>query len=101
MQCIPRIALQATVNNEGKLPILAFPNGGCSNTSITHEKVLSEIASHGCILRQFGALQMTFHDRARGKAWKTVQYLWSPWIGQPHKAKTKKVNIITTLILIK
>ena len=60
--------IKAAVKNEGKLPILAFANGGCSNTSITHEKVLSEIASHGYIVIAIGALQMTFDDREHGRA---------------------------------
>ncbi|TDH28718.1 alpha/beta hydrolase [Segetibacter sp. 3557_3] len=41
---------------EGKLPVIVFGNGGCSNTSITHEKVLSEIASHGYIIIAVGPL---------------------------------------------
>ena len=48
-----------SVQKEGKLPILVFANGGCSDTSITHERVLSEIASHGYIVIAIGALQMT------------------------------------------
>jgi hypothetical protein len=55
--------IETTAKKEGKLPLLVFANGGCSNTSITHEKVLSEIASHGYIVIAIGALQMTLQDR--------------------------------------
>ncbi|MCW9706062.1 poly(ethylene terephthalate) hydrolase family protein [Fodinibius salsisoli] len=44
---------------EGLLPVMVFANGGCSNTSISHERVLSEIASHGYIVIAIGALQKT------------------------------------------
>lgn len=47
----------AAAEEEGPLPVMVFANGGCSNTSITHERVLSEIASHGYIVIAIGALQ--------------------------------------------
>ncbi len=48
---------------EGRLPVLVFANGGCSDTSITHEKMLSEIASHGYIVIAIGSMQMHIDDR--------------------------------------
>jgi dienelactone hydrolase len=48
--------LAAAAQAAGKLPILVFGNGGCSNTSITHERVLSEIASHGYVIVAIGPL---------------------------------------------
>lgn len=53
----------AATQKEGKLPVLVYANGGCSDTSITHERVLSEIASHGYIVIAIGAMQMDIHDR--------------------------------------
>lgn len=58
----------ATVKKEGKLPLMVFANGGCNNTSITHEKVLSEIASHGYIIIALGAMQERLDDRKIEKA---------------------------------
>jgi len=55
--------IAAAAAAEGGLPVLAFANGGCSNTSITHERVLSEIASHGYLVVAIGALQMTRGER--------------------------------------
>ena len=48
--------LSAASKAEGKLPVLVFGNGGCSNTSITHERVLSEIASYGYLIIAIGPL---------------------------------------------
>ncbi len=59
--------MAAAVEKGGKLPVLVFANGGCSDTSITHERVLSEIASHGYIVIANGALQMTPGER-RGRS---------------------------------
>lgn len=55
--------IAAAFEKEGKLPVLVFANGGCSDTSITHEKVLSEIASHGYVVIAIGALEMTPGER--------------------------------------
>lgn len=55
--------LAAAVRGEGKLPILVFANGGCGDTSITHERVLSELASHGYIVIAIGAMQQELSDR--------------------------------------
>ena len=56
------------VATEGPLPVLVFANGGCNNTSITHEKVLSEIASQGYIVIALGPMQSRLDDRAIVKA---------------------------------
>lgn len=50
--------IKTAVEGEGKLPVMVFGNGACANTSITHEKLLSEIASHGYIVIAIGALKM-------------------------------------------
>jgi len=40
-----------------KLPILAWGNGACANSSTEHEKYLSEIASHGFLVVAVGPVQ--------------------------------------------
>ncbi|MBE7326225.1 alpha/beta hydrolase, partial [Nocardioides sp. Y6] len=50
--------LKKAVKKEGLLPLMVFANGACANTSITHERVLSEIASHGYIVVAIGALKL-------------------------------------------
>ena len=41
-----------------KLPVLVFCNGGCMDTSIGYENMLTDIASHGYIVVAIGELQM-------------------------------------------
>ena len=40
-----------------KLPILAWGNGGCSNSNAAHQNYLSEIASHGYLIVAIGPMQ--------------------------------------------
>jgi hypothetical protein len=40
-----------------KLPILAWGNGGCSNSNAAHQNYLSEIASHGYLIIAIGPIQ--------------------------------------------
>lgn len=60
--------IQYAYKTEGKLPVLVFANGGCNDTSITHERVLNEIASRGYIVIALGEMQMRLDDRAIEKA---------------------------------
>ncbi|MFL1012284.1 alpha/beta hydrolase family protein [Flavisericum labens] len=55
--------INEAVKKEGKLPILVWANGGCMNSSIHHERLLSEVASHGYIIIAIGKLQMTVEER--------------------------------------
>lgn len=55
--------IQKAVKREGHLPVLVWANGGCMNSSIHHERLLTEVASHGYIIVAIGALQMTVEER--------------------------------------
>lgn len=55
--------IKKAVKEEGKLPILVWANGGCMNSSIHHERLLTEVASHGYIIVAIGTLQMTVEER--------------------------------------
>lgn len=55
--------IQKVAMQQGKLPILVWANGGCMNSSIHQERLLSELASHGYIIVAIGALQMTIEER--------------------------------------
>ncbi|MCO6044038.1 family 43 glycosylhydrolase [Aeoliella sp. ICT_H6.2] len=72
--------LDAAFRQEGKLPIIVFANGGCSDSSITHEKVLSEIASHGYVVIAIGALKMTSGERRGGRTEATMLTDAIDWI---------------------
>ena len=48
------------------LPVLLFCNGGCMDTSIGYENMLSDIASHGYVVVAIGELQMfAQHEKDR------------------------------------
>jgi hypothetical protein len=51
-----------------KLPILAWGNGGCANSSSGHQNYLSEIASHGYLIVAIGPLQAAGAPRGAGGA---------------------------------
>lgn len=55
--------IRSAVKEEGKLPVLVWANGGCMNSSIHHERFLTEIASHGYVIVAIGSLQMTVEER--------------------------------------
>ncbi len=44
--------------NAAKLPVLIFANGGCMDTSIDYENMLTDIASYGYVVIAIGELQM-------------------------------------------
>ncbi len=48
----------ATSFGKNKLPVLIFANGGCMDTSIAYENMLTDIASYGYIVVAIGELQM-------------------------------------------
>ena len=54
----------AVTRNKGKLPVLVFANGGCMDTSIGYENMLTDIASYGYVVVAIGELQMfAQHDK--------------------------------------
>lgn len=46
------------INIEEKLPVLIFCNGGCMDTSIGYENMLTDIASNGYLIVAIGEMQM-------------------------------------------
>lgn len=55
--------IKDAVRREGKLPILLFANGGCMDTSVGYERMLTEIASHGYVVVAIGEMQVYQFDR--------------------------------------
>ncbi len=54
-----RRGMFATDNaRQEKLPVLVFCNGGCMDTSIAYENMLTDIASYGYVVVAIGELQM-------------------------------------------
>jgi len=48
----------AVGREKSKLPVLVFANGGCMDTSIGYENMLTDIASYGYVVVAIGELQM-------------------------------------------
>ena len=49
---------QAVAREKGALPVLVFANGGCMDTSIGYENMLTDLASYGYVVVAIGELQM-------------------------------------------
>lgn len=79
--------IKKAVKKEGKLPIFVFANGGCNDTSITHEKVLTDIASHGYIVVALGALQEDLQDRDLNKTDGSMMLAAMDWLAEQSTLK--------------
>ena len=56
--------MDAAARGMRRLPVLVFCNGGCMDTSIGYENMLSDIASYGYVVVAIGELQMfAQHDK--------------------------------------
>ena len=51
----------------GAFPLLLFGNGGCSDTSVGYERMLSEVASHGYIVVAIGEMRDSLNERPIGQ----------------------------------
>jgi dienelactone hydrolase len=72
--------LASTAEQAGALPVVVFANGGCNDTSLPFERMLSEIASHGYIVIALGAMQNTLDDRPLNKSPNTKMPEAIDWI---------------------
>jgi dienelactone hydrolase len=70
---------------KGKLPIVAFGNGGCSMIGNAFETYLTEIASYGFLVIASGSIQPTFPPEGRPSANGTT-------LGQPPDAIVNALN---------
>ena len=72
---------------QGALPILMFGNGGCADTSIGYERMLTEIASHGYVVVAIGEMQDKRFDRPEGHTPSSELKRGLDWITQQSKTK--------------
>ncbi|MBN2167525.1 MAG: hypothetical protein JW717_14715 [Marinilabiliaceae bacterium] len=87
------------VRKEGKLPVIVWANGGCMNSSIHHEKLLTEVASQGYIIVAIGALQMTVEEREHKHTPDDELLKALDWISE--QAKTKGTDYFNNVDLSK
>ena len=72
---------------QGALPILMFGNGGCADTSIGYERMLTEIASHGYVVVAIGEMQDKRFDRPEGHTPSSELKRGLDWITDQSKTK--------------
>lgn len=80
----------AAVEHEGPLPLLVFANGGCNDTSLPHEKMLSDLASYGYVVIALGEMQDRLDDRQLGKSPNEDMVRAIDWAEQQTKDKNSE-----------
>ena len=55
--------LLESAGTDGTLPIIIFGNGGCANSSLGHERFLSDLASYGYVVVAIGPFQASREPR--------------------------------------
>lgn len=78
--------IDKAVRKAGNLPVMVWANGGCMNSSIHHERLLTEVASHGYVIVAIGALQMTVEERVHEHTPDDELLLALDWIFERAKA---------------
>lgn len=85
------------VRREGKLPILLFANGGCMDTSVGYERMLTEIASHGYVVVAIGEMQVFQFDRKENSTPSSMLMKAMDWIvGQSTKEGSDYYGMVDT-----
>ena len=79
--------IKAAVSAEGPLPVLVWANGGCNDTSLPHERMLSEVASRGYIVIALGSMQDSIDDRPLQKSPNEQMLLAMDWIASQNSLK--------------
>ena len=72
------------------LPLLMFANGGCMDTSIGYERMLTEIASHGYIVMAIGEMQDKRFDRKEKQTPSSELKRGLDWIVRDIRAEVPK-----------
>jgi len=81
------VDLKAAAAAEGKLPVLVWANGGCNDTSLPHERMLNEVASHGYVIIALGSMQERIDDRQLHKSPNEQMLQAMDWITQESQRK--------------
>ena len=82
--------MAAAVKHEGALPLLVFANGGCNDTSLPHEKMLSDLASYGYVVIALGEMQDRIDDRQLNKSPNEDMIRAIDWAEQQTKDKNSE-----------
>lgn len=82
------VDMKAAVAKEGRLPVLVWANGGCNDTSLPHERMLNEVASHGYIIIALGSMQDRIDDRPLKKSPNEQMLQAMDWITAQNRKKS-------------
>jgi cephalosporin-C deacetylase-like acetyl esterase len=77
---------------EGKLPVLVWANGGCNDTSLPHERMLNEVASHGYVVIALGSMQQRIDDRPLKKSPNEQMVQAMDWIAKQASKKSSEYH---------
>ncbi len=77
---------------EGKLPVLVWANGGCNDTSLPHERMLNEVASHGYVVIALGSMQQRIDDRPLKKSPNEQMVQAMDWIAKEASKKSSEYH---------
>lgn len=79
--------LSDTHMRHGAMPVLIWANGGCSDSNLGYEQMLTEIASHGYVVVALGAMQEKSGDRKDGHTPASDVLKALDWIDQQSQTK--------------
>lgn len=86
--------LSAAAKQHGLLPVVIFANGGCSDTSLEYERILTEVASHAYIVIALGAMIDSYDERPHNKAPNAMMTTALDWISA--QAQNKESDYFET-----
>ncbi len=93
----PQNMAHAVRRSGGKLPVLIFANGGCMDTSVGYENMLTEVASHGYIVVAIGEMQQYQGERREQQTPSTMVARAMDWIcSQTQDAHSPYYNMADT-----
>ena len=82
--------LHESVKKSGQLPVIIFANGGCSDTSLEYERILTELASHAYIVIALGEMLDSFDDRPQNTAPNSMIIEGLDWISAQAQSKNSE-----------
>lgn len=88
------IDLDAAVQREkGNLPVFIFCNGGCMDTSIGYENMLTDVASYGYVVVAIGELQMLAQHEKDQHTPSSLVMKALDWVTNPASPYYKYIDI--------
>lgn len=84
------VNMAKAVREGGKLPVLLWANGACSNSSWDYQNMLNEIASHGYVVVAIGRMKMVQGERKDGGSESVMMKQALNWVMEQARMKGSK-----------